>query len=146
MTLKHLRAEQASVSAFVAVVAIALVMVAGMAYDGGQILAAHASARDLATNAARAGAQQVDLDTLRATGRADLAPDLAVKAVERYLSDVGTEADGAARVSGDRITVSVTLRQPMRILPLPDRTVVATEAAVAVTSETTTSSEDATSS
>ena len=40
------RGERGSVSAFVAVVAVGLVMVAGMAYDGGQIVAAQASARD----------------------------------------------------------------------------------------------------
>lgn len=66
------RDEQGSVAAFVAVIAVALVMVAGMAYDGGQIVAAQATARDLAAGAARAGAQEVDMDRLRGTGDAVL--------------------------------------------------------------------------
>ena len=56
-----MRAKPAAFSAFVAVVAVGLVMVAGMAYDGGHIVAAQATARGLAASAARAGAQEVDL-------------------------------------------------------------------------------------
>ncbi len=137
MRFEQLRAEQASVSVFVAVVGVALVMVAGMAYDGGQILAAHASARDLASNAARAGAQEIDLDTLRASGQAELDPELAAAAAERYLEAADPSAEGTASVSGDQISVSVALRQPMVILPMTERTVVATESAKAVTSEST---------
>ncbi len=137
MRFEQLGAERASVSAFVAVVGVALVMVTGMAYDGGQILAAHASARDLASNAARAGAQEIDLDTLRTLGQAELDPDLAVAAAERYLEAADPSAEGRASVSGDQISVSVALRQPMVILPLAERTVVATESAKAVTSEST---------
>ena len=53
------RDERGSITAFVAVVAAALVMVAGMAYDGGQVIAAHSAARSDAERAARAGAQQI---------------------------------------------------------------------------------------
>ena len=56
-----MRAKPAALSAFVAVVAVGLVMVAGMAYDGGHIVAAQATARGLAASAARAGAQEVNL-------------------------------------------------------------------------------------
>jgi Flp pilus assembly protein TadG len=59
------RDERGSITAFVAVVATALVLVAGMAYDGGQVIAAHNAARNDAERAARAGAQQIDLDHLR---------------------------------------------------------------------------------
>ena len=126
--------ERGSVAPFVAVVALALVMVAGMAYDGGQIVAAQARARDLAGNAARAGAQEVDTSTLRETGEAVLLPEQAAAAARSYLADTG--ADGDVIVSAGRITVTVRLRQPMRILPLPDRTVVASDTATAVASLT----------
>ncbi len=133
MRTAHPLSEGGSVSAFVAVVAAALVMVAGMAYDGGQVLAAHATARDLAANAARAGAQEIDLDTLRATGRAEVERARAIDAVEAYLSTVGAEAESVVEVDGSSVTVSVVLHQPMAILPLPERTVAATETATAVT-------------
>ena len=127
------RDDRGTVSAMVAVVAIGLVMVAGLAYDGGQIVAAQATARDLAANAARAGAQEVDLAELRATGMAVLDSDLAAQAVDDYLAASGHTA--TVTVDGSTITVSVTVVQPMRILPLPDRVVVAADTASAVTEE-----------
>lgn len=122
--------ERGSVSAFVAVIAVALVMVAGMAYDGGQIVAAQATARDLAAGAARAGAQEVDLDVLRGSGEAILDPERATRAVEAFLEQAGQRGD--AVVSGATVTVTVRIHQPMRILPVPDRTVTATDSATAV--------------
>jgi hypothetical protein len=128
---RQTRSEQGSVSALVAVVATGLVMVAGLAYDGGQIVTAQATARDLAANAARAGAQEVDLDELRATGRAALDIDAASQAAEDYLARTGHR--GTVAVNGPSITVSVHVVQPMLILPLPDRTVTATDTATAQT-------------
>ena len=128
------RGDRGSVAPFIAVVSLALVMVAGMAYDGGQIVASQARARDLAGNAARAGAQEIDLAALRATGRPELIPDRASMAAAAYLEDVG--ATGDVRVDADTITVTVRLRQPMRILPLPDREVTASQSATAVASLT----------
>ena len=130
MTMER-ASERGSVSALVAVVAVGLVMVAGLAYDGGQIVTAQATARDLAANAARAGAQEVDLDEVRATGRAVLHPDLATSAARDYLAGTGHTA--TITVDGPSITVSVHVTQPMRILPLPDRTVTATDTATATT-------------
>lgn len=106
-------------------------MVAGLAYDGGQIVTAQATARDLAANAARAGAQEVDLDELRATGRAALDIDAATQAAEDYLTRTGHQ--GTVTVNGPSITVSAHVVQPMLILPLPDRTVTATDTATAQT-------------
>lgn len=125
-------AERGSVSPFIAIIAMALVMVAGMVYDGGEVLAAQARARDLAGNAARAGAQEVDLNELRASGRAVLLPDRAIDAANTFLA--GTGAVGEIVVDGGRITVTVRFPQHMRILPLPDRTISATESATAVAS------------
>jgi Flp pilus assembly protein TadG len=123
------RRDDGGVTAFVAVVAVALVMVAGMAYDGGQVLAAHATARSDASKAARAGAQEIDLDVLRATGDIALSPAAAEAAALAYLDDAG--AVGSASVEGNAVTVTVSIVQPMHILPLPDRTVAATEEASA---------------
>lgn len=122
--------DRGAVTAFVAVIAVALLMVAGMAYDGGQVLAAHAAARSDAAKAARAGAQEVDVTTLRDTGEVALDPAAAEAAALAYLQDAG--ASGTASIDGSTVVVTVTVVQPMHILPLPDRTVVATEEASAV--------------
>lgn len=125
--------EAGSISAFVAVIALALVMVAGMAYDGGQIIAAQATARDLAASAARAGAQEVDLEQLRRSGEAILDPDRAAAAAEEFLAQTGHR--GTARVEGTAITVSVQLTQTMRILPVSDRSITATDTATAASGQ-----------
>jgi Flp pilus assembly protein TadG len=122
--------ERGSITAFVAVVATALVLVAGMAYDGGQVIRAHNAARNDAERAARAGAQQIDLDHLRATNEPRLDPAAAEAAAAEYLERAGVR--GTATVSDASITVTVTSVQPMLILPGADRTIVVRETATAV--------------
>lgn len=124
------RDERGSITAFVAVVASALVLVAGMAYDGGEVIAAHNAARNDAASAARAGAQQIDLDHLRATNEPRLDPEAAESAAVEYLERAG--ATGTATVSGASVTVTVTRTQPMLILPGGDRIITVNETATAV--------------
>lgn len=129
MTGSH-RGERGSITAFVAVVTTALVMVAGMAYDGGQVIAAHSRTRGDAARAARAGAQEIDHTTLRATGTVTLDPVRAEAAALAYLELTG--ASGAVNVNGPTITVTVTVTQPMLILPVPDRRIVVAQTATAL--------------
>ena len=127
---ERLQGERGSITAFVAVVAAALVMVAGMAYDGGQIIATQATARSDANEAARAGAQQIDVSHLRSTGLTVLDPGEAEVAALGFLKRAG--AHGMVAVNGASITVTVTMTQPMRILPISDRVVVVSKTATAV--------------
>jgi hypothetical protein len=128
--IRHCQGERGSITGFVAVVATALVMVAGMAYDGGEIIAAQARARSDADKAARAGAQQVDTVHLRATGQTTLDPSAAEAAAHGFLQQAGST--GTVAVEGASVTVTVSITQPMRILPVPDRVVVVSETATAV--------------
>ena len=122
--------ERGSIPPFVAIVATALVLVAGMAYDGGQVIRAHNAARNDAERAARAGAQQIDLDHLRATNEPRLDPAAAEAAAVEHLERAGVR--GTATVSDASVTVTVTAVQPMLILPGADRTIVVRETATAV--------------
>jgi len=128
--MTNLADERGSITGFVAVIATALVMVAGMAYDGGQIIHAHNAARNDAEQAARAGAQQIDITHLRQTSEPRLDPGEAQAAALDYLTQVG--ATGTASVDGADITVTVTRTQPLHILPGQDRTITVTETASAV--------------
>lgn len=121
--MPDLRAEEGTVSAFVAVLAVALVAVAGLAYDGGQIIRATADARDLAGAAARAGTQQLAIDQVHA-GRAWLDLAAAHDAANAYLAGIGTS--GTVTVTDTDVRVTVTVTQPMRLLPLPDRQITVT--------------------
>lgn len=116
-------------SVFVAVMAVAFVLVAGLVVDGGNKLGALSEARDIADNAARAGAQAVDDASYRASGTPTLDPVAASGAAHRYLASVGHS--GSVAVDGATVTVTVTITVPTRFLPGPF-TVSATEQATAV--------------
>lgn len=122
--------ERGSITGFVAIVAFALVMVAGMAYDSGRVIASHTEARNDASQAARAGAQRIDLTHLRSVNEPLLDPGEAEAAALAYLAQAG--AIGTVVVDGPSITVTVTRTQPLLILPGADRTIVVRETATAI--------------
>lgn len=128
------RSEQGAVSTFVAVIALALLMAAGLAIDGGRKVNALREASDLADNAARAGAQAVDLNTLRNTGEVRLYPDQAEQEARDYLAALGHTAQSVT-VSGDTVNVTIDLTVDPVLLPIGPITVTATETATAVTEE-----------
>ena len=123
------RSEQGTISAFVAVLAIALIVTAGLAYDGGAIITATANAHDIAAGAARAGAQHLDPAAVHA-GQPRLDPAAAIAAVDAVVDAAGMDAQ--TTIEGPTVTVTVTTRQPMRLLPLPDRPIAATVSSTAV--------------
>lgn len=109
-------AEDGAITVFVVALTLALMLVAGLVYDGGRILAARQQARDLADNAARAAAQQVDLDGLRAGALPSLDAGAAEYAAEAYLATVGHEGD--VTVTGDAVEVTVSITTEMALLQL----------------------------
>lgn len=108
-----MRDERGSISVFAAVVALAMVLVAGLVLDGGRLLAARRQADDIAANAARAGAQEIDETSLR-SGGATVDPVAGGDAVSVHLAT--TPATGTARIAGDTVTVDVRLVVPMVLL------------------------------
>lgn len=133
--MSRFRDERGALSTFVAVIALALLMAAGLAVDGGRKVAALREASHLADNAARAGAQAVDLDTLRSSGELRLRPDEATSRAADYLASLGHE--GQIHVAGDTVTVAVSLTVNPVLLPIGTITVTATETARAITEEPT---------
>lgn len=130
----NLRNESGAVSTFLAVIALALLMAAGLVVDGGHKINALREASHLADNAARAGAQAIDLDTLRTNGDVILLPDQAEQEARDYLAALGQTAT-AVVVDGDTITVTVELTVNPVLLPGGPITVTATESATAISEE-----------
>jgi len=58
--------ERGSLSLFVVIFALSVLMLAGLVYDGGLAITARQRAADVAEEAARAGANAVDVEALRA--------------------------------------------------------------------------------
>jgi hypothetical protein len=108
------RTEDGSVSILVVGLATALLMVAGLLYDGGQILAGRREAFAVADNAARAGAQALDVGALRGSGATRLDPAAASRAVHDYLDRVGRT--GSVTVDEDRVEVVVAITVETHLL------------------------------
>jgi Flp pilus assembly protein TadG len=105
------------VTLFVVILMPALMIgCAGLAYDGGGIVAARRQAINDAEQAARAGAQGVATEEVRAGGAQDLDPARAEAAAREYLDRIGRS--GSVEVAGDAVRVTVTITRPMVILPL----------------------------
>jgi len=109
------RIESGQISAFVVVIAVPLVAVAGLVVDGGAVLAAHQEAISTALEAARAGAQAVDVSVLRSNGTVVLDQSEARAEALSYLSAAGVQTETVS-VAGDDVTVTVTKRQPLAVL------------------------------
>jgi len=110
------RREDGQVTAFVLVVTIAILAMAGLGLDGGLALAAEVEAGDQAESAARAGAQAIDLSTYRGDGTLTLDPIRAEATAQTYLARIG--ATGVVTVSQDTVTVTVTAVHRTQLLSL----------------------------
>jgi uncharacterized membrane protein len=103
--------QRGSVSAFVVIMAVALIACAGLVLDGGRLVAGRSEAADHAENAARIGAQEAW--ALRGDGW-EVDPNAAEAAAQSYLASEGLS--GVVSVSGRTISVQVTVSKTMTLL------------------------------
>lgn len=108
--------DRGQVTAFIVGTVLALLLFAGLVVDGGLALAGKARALDTAQEAARTGAQQLDIAELRHNQAIQLKPGHAAQTARAYVTSTGDT--GTAHVRGDKVTVHVTHRQRTQILQL----------------------------
>jgi len=108
------RLERGATTGFIVLMIIVLFAFAGLVYDGGRILTAKREAADVASGAARAGAQQVDIDSVRSGQAPTLDGPAAAAAANAFIGRSGMA--GGVSVAPGRITVTVTTTQPMAFL------------------------------
>lgn len=108
------KAEDGAVTVLVVGLTAALLVLAGLLTDGGRILAARREAFALADNAARAAAQAVDVQALRAGAPVRLDPLAAEEAAHRYLR--AADRQGHVVVSGDAVEVRVSFEVNLAVL------------------------------
>lgn len=102
--------DQGMVSAFVVIFATALVFVAGLVVDGGRMLSEHRKVDNLADSAARAGAQAISDDAVRAGETVNVLDEAqAVNLACAFLADAGNGCGGGTTVAvaGGEVTVTV---------------------------------------
>ena len=114
------REETGSTSVFAICVAAVLMLLAGLCVDGGRVLNARATLTDTAEQAARAGAQKVQLGGLRQSGAVTLDPAAARAAATTSLASTGSAGAASASVTttGDTVTVTAEEDVPTFMLSL----------------------------
>lgn len=108
--------DEGQTTAFVVVLATAVLMFAGLVLDGGLALAAKVRAIGEAQEAARNGAQAIDLAAYRRDGTLQLVPGEAQERAHAYLAT--TRDAGHVRATPGSISVTVTADQPTQLLGL----------------------------
>lgn len=94
------------ISAFLVAAMLGLLVILGLGLDPGLAFAAKIRALGQAEEAARDGAQQIDLTSYRTTGELVLDPVAAQRAAEDFLTKQG-EA-GIATATATKVTVTIT--------------------------------------
>ena len=106
-------AEAGSLSVAMPLVVILALVVIGFAFDGANVLSAKRRGINIAEQAARAGAGQLDLDAIRAGDTYRIDPARARQAATNYLAQAGYP--GQVRLGrdqvGDRVDVALTWSQ-----------------------------------
>lgn len=105
--------ERGSISGFVVVLTMTFVACAGLAFDGGRMIALRTELADGAENAARAGAQEVK--SLR-SGDPTLDIATATRTAEEYLSRF--DLSGVVNADTEKISVTVRAEIQMTLLGL----------------------------
>lgn len=122
--------ERGSVTAMVAVLAVALFALAGLAVDGGRALAADQQAAAVAEEAARAGSQALSVSGLR-SGIVTIDPAAAVLAAQRVLA--AADLSGSVSVGTGTVRVQVTDAIPTTMLGIVGITSMSVHAAATAT-------------
>ena len=115
-------ADRGSVSVFLVVFTIAALALSGLIVDGGTILNTEERAADIAQQAARAGADQLNVQQLR-TGRVAVDPVAGCAAanviIQQYKTADNVDVTGqTCNGTGATVTVSVTVTATPIILPI----------------------------
>jgi Flp pilus assembly protein TadG len=110
------RPDQGSATIWAIAMVVVVLLLAGAVLDGGNAMAARIKALDLAQEAARAGANQIDLNALRNQGVVRLDPTRAHTAAQDFLTRAGVT--GTVTATAVQVTVTVTRSQPTLILQL----------------------------
>jgi hypothetical protein len=116
MRRRDWRSDRGQISAFVVTLMATLLLFGGLVLDGGLALAAKVNAIGQAQEAARAGAQAIDLDAFREDGTIRLDPDHARALAQDYLNAAG--AHGTVRATTTEVTVTITHDQPTQLLQI----------------------------
>lgn len=108
------RDDRGSATGWAILLVAVVAMLCGAVLDGGNAMATRVRALDIAQQAARAGANHLDLTALRDAGAMRLDPAAAEAAAQRFLGEAA--AAGTVTATPTVVTVTVTDTQPTLLL------------------------------
>jgi Flp pilus assembly protein TadG len=113
--------DRGTISIFTVLFTLSVILLAGLVVDGGLAIHARQRAYDIAEQAARAGANDIDEDVLRQTGKAQINKDQ--QAVCTKAADLVAAYDSQATVdncdrSDDQVTVTVHITVQLQLLSI----------------------------
>ena len=118
------KGEDGAITVLVLLLSGALLATAGLVWDGGLAISARQRAADLAEQAARAGADDLNLDATRSAGSStsdgteQIDTSRAGRDACHYLTVAAPKAGCAVTVTATAVTVTVTLHNPTALLGL----------------------------
>jgi Flp pilus assembly protein TadG len=136
----RVRDERGSMSVVVVLWALVITMVAALVIDGGLAISQRERAADIADQAARAEAQNVDEGTLRDSGQAQILPDDCGRALAYLATAAASVHYGKAAIDGcalsddapgNTVTVTVHLTYSPFVFDLFGGTITVTETGTA---------------
>jgi hypothetical protein len=110
----RLRNDRGSATGWAIGTIIVGLLIVALVFDGAAAMTARAAALDAAQQAARAGADQLDLALLREQGVVAIDPAAAQATAEQWLHNA--DAEGAVNATAADVTVTVTVTQPTVLL------------------------------
>ena len=117
--------EEGTISMFTVFFTIIVFLLAGLLVDGGLAIHARQRAADIAEEAARAGANNIDINTLRASGKVQIIEDgpngttcaKAKTLINAYTAHIiASTCDTPA--GANRVDVTVTISAPLQFLSI----------------------------
>ncbi|MCA1983988.1 MAG: TadE/TadG family type IV pilus assembly protein [Nocardioides sp.] len=112
------RTERGAATAFFLMLVVVLFACAGLVFDGGSALNARMRLADVAEQAARAGADQIDVEALRNSGALEVNTEAARQAASDWMRAAGYP-DAQVRIDDDgRVSVTGSATGDTQILGL----------------------------
>ena len=110
------RDDRGSATAFGLFLIVVVLVLAGAMIEGGTAMSARGHATDIGQQAARAGADKLDLATLRENGLVRIDPAAAQAAASAFLAQVGET--GTVTATPAHVSVTVTVTRPGILVPI----------------------------
>jgi Flp pilus assembly protein TadG len=109
--------DRGTIAIFTAIFAVFVILLAGLLVDGGLAIHARERAADIAEQAARAGADDIDLTALRQTGEPSVDTATACEKAHQLAAAYADQLQAwGCAPSTDQVTVTITIKVELQLL------------------------------